>query len=110
MNEAIVELYDRVVNPSLLIRRISITTNHVVREDMLKEAEDAVQLDLFTDYAALRAEQEREMQSLARERRMQEAVLSIKKRYGKNSLLKGLNFAEGATAKERNQQIGGHKA
>jgi DNA polymerase V len=110
MNEAIVELYDRVVNPSLLIRRISITTNHVVREDMLKEAEDAVQLDLFTDYDTLRAEQEREIQSLARERRMQEAVLSIKKRYGKNSLLKGLNFAEGATAKERNQQIGGHKA
>jgi DNA polymerase V len=77
---------------------------------MLGKDDEPVQLDLFTDYDSLKAEQEKEKESLARERRMQEAILNIKKKYGKNSLLKGLNFAEGATAKERNQQIGGHKA
>jgi DNA polymerase V len=110
LSEAMLELFDRIVNRSLLIRRLSITTNHVVREELLRDSDEAVQLDLFTDYDTLRAEKERVEQALARERRMQEAVLNIKKRYGKNSLLKGLNFAEGATAKERNQQIGGHKA
>jgi DNA polymerase V len=110
LSEAMLELFDRIVNRSLLIRRLSITTNHVVHEELLRESDEAVQLDLFTDYDTLRAEKERVEQVLARERRMQEAVLNIKKRYGKNSLLKGLNFAEGATAKERNQQIGGHKA
>jgi DNA polymerase V len=110
INEAILALYDRIVNPNLLIRRLSITTNHVVREEMLGKDDEPVQLDLFTDYDSLKAEQEKEKESLARERRMQEAILNIKKKYGKNSLLKGLNFAEGATAKERNQQIGGHKA
>jgi DNA polymerase V len=69
-----------------------------------------VQLDLFTDYELLKSQQEKEIAELARERRMQEAVLSIKKKFGKNSLLKGINYADGATAKERNKQIGGHKA
>jgi DNA polymerase V len=69
-----------------------------------------VQLDLFTDYEQLRAQREKAAKELARERRMQEAVLSIKKKFGKNSVLKGINYADGATAKERNQQIGGHKA
>jgi DNA polymerase V len=110
MGNAMLALYDRIVNPILLIRRLSITTNHVVREESVDRAEHSVQLDLFTDYEQLRAQREKAAKELARERRMQEAVLSIKKKFGKNSVLKGINYADGATAKERNQQIGGHKA
>ena len=68
------------------------------------------QLDLFTDYEALAKQQEAEQATLEKERRMQEAQLAIKQRFGKNAILRGLNFEEGATAKERNEQIGGHKA
>jgi DNA polymerase V len=112
MNEAIIALYDRIVNPALLIRRLSITTNHVVREENLDvpAADVSEQLDLFTDYEALAEARKHEADESARERRMQETILAIKKRYGKNSVLKGLNYADGATAKDRNKQIGGHKA
>ena len=68
------------------------------------------QFDLFTDYEALAKQQEAEQATLEKERRMQEAQLAIKQRFGKNVILRGLNFEEGATAKERNEQIGGHKA
>ena len=68
------------------------------------------QLDLFTDYEALQVDQEREQAELEREKKMQQAMLTIKKRYGKNAILKGMNLEEGATAKDRNAQIGGHKA
>ena len=68
----------------------------------------AVQLDLFTDYEKQEKEQKAEEEMLARERRRQEAVLQIKKKFGKNAILKGLNYADGATQRERNQQIGGH--
>ena len=69
-----------------------------------------LQLDLFTDYTALEAEEKREKERLAKERRMQEAMIAIKQQFGRNAILKGLNFCEGATAMERNKQIGGHKA
>ena len=68
------------------------------------------QLDLFTDYAAREAEQKKEEADLERERKMQRAVLTIRRKYGKNAILKGMNLEEGATAKDRNEQIGGHKA
>ena len=68
------------------------------------------QLDLFTDYAALQAEKEQEQRELEREKKMQKAMLTIKKKFGKNAILKGMNLEEGATAKDRNAQIGGHKA
>ena len=68
------------------------------------------QLDLFTDYAAQDAEREQEQQELERELKMQKALLSIKKRFGKNAILRGMNYEDGATAKDRNEQIGGHKA
>ena len=69
-----------------------------------------VQLDLFTDYEAEAEKQKQEKDAAAKERRLQEAALKIKKEFGKNALLRGLNYAEGATQKERNNQIGGHKA
>jgi DNA polymerase V len=104
------ELFDRYVNPDLLIRRLNLTTNHVVSEASLEREKRPQQLDLFTDYDALDKQRKEEKAQLDKERRMQEAQLKIKKRFGKNAILRGLNFDEGATAKDRNKQIGGHKA
>lgn len=104
-------LFDRIVDTKLLVRRLTIVANHVIPEsEANSKGTDFKQLDLFTDYEALQAEQAQEQAALKRERRMQEAMLSIKKKYGKNAILKGMNLEEGATAKDRNQQIGGHKA
>lgn len=110
ISKGVMELYDRIVNPDLLIRRINLTTNHVVTELSARKRRQPRQLDLFTDYEELRKKEEAEQAALDKERRMQEAQLAIKKRYGRNAILRGLNFEEGATAKERNAQIGGHKA
>lgn len=108
---AVEKLFDRIVNKELLVRRLNITTNHVIPESRVKKQDDKmVQLDLFTDYETLAKQKKEEEERLAKERRMQEALLAIKKQFGKNSILKGLNFEEGATAKDRNEQIGGHKA
>ena len=108
---AVSELFDRIVDKSLLIRRLNVTANHVIPESSApKKNAGYEQLDLFTDYAALQAEQEQEQRELEREKRMQQAMLTIKKKFGKNAILKGMNFEEGATAKDRNAQIGGHKA
>ena len=105
------ELFDRCVNTDLLIRRLNLTTNHVVSEVSVAAKENIPQqLDLFTDYEALEKQQQEEKAKHDKERRMQEAQLKIKQRFGKNAILRGLNFEEGATAKERNNQIGGHKA
>ena len=110
ITEAVMDLFDRIVNPDLLVRRINISTNNIVEESKANEHNQPIQLDLFTDYEELKRQKEEEQAALDKERRMQEAVLSIKKRFGKNAILKGLNYEEGATAKDRNQQIGGHKA
>ena len=104
--EAVLSLYDRIVDPDLLIRRITITANHVIREEDKSKEPVYEQLDLFTDYE----EQEKNAKDLEREKKAQKAILDIQKKYGKNAILKGTNFKEGATAKDRNQQIGGHKA
>lgn len=110
ITEAVMDLYDRIVNPSLLIRRLNISANHVVPEQSVKNEPQVEQLDLFTNYEELEKQREKENADLEREKKMQQAVLSIKKKFGKNSILKGMNLQEGATAKDRNQQIGGHKA
>ena len=110
ITKAVMELYDRIVNPDLLVRRINLTTNHVVDESVVVEKPVPQQLDLFTDYEELERQKKDEQEALDKERRIQEARLAIKQRFGKNAILKGLNFEEGATAKERNEQIGGHKA
>ena len=110
ITEAVKELYDRIVNKDLLVRRLNLTVNHVVSQASVNQNPDPQQLDLFTDYEALEKQKREEKAALEKERRMQEARLAIKRRFGKNAILKGLNFEEGATAKERNEQIGGHKA
>ena len=99
------------MNPDLLIRKLNLTTNHVVSEASVATRQNAPQqLDLFTDYETLKKLKQERKAQLDKERRMQEAQLKIKKRFGKNAILRGLNFEDGATAKERNKQIGGHKA
>ena len=108
--DVVSKLYDRIVDPTLLIRRLSISANHLLDEDAAQQQETVEQLDLFTDYDAKAARQEEDAAAHARERKIQEAMLDIKRRYGKNAILKGLNFEEGATGKERNQQIGGHQS
>ena len=107
---AVMELYDRIVDKNLLIRRINITANRLVAEEMTKKEEVYEQLDLFTDYETKRKQQAEEKAVLDREKRVQEAMLSIKKKFGKNAVLKGMNLQKGATAMDRNEQIGGHKA
>ena len=101
--EAMTKLFDRIVNPQLLIRRLNVTANRVLREDCLP-TQELHQMSLFSDDGHQRQAQ------LKRERQKQQAILSIKKKYGKNALLKGMNFRDGATTRERNGQIGGHKA
>lgn len=108
--DAVMDLYDRIVNEHLLVRRVNIVANHVVEECEIQSEETFEQLDLFTDYEALQKEREEEKIALAKERSMQKAVLDIKKKYGKNAVLKGMNLEKGATTRERNNQIGGHKA
>lgn len=105
------ELFMRIVNPDLLIRRMNITAEHVIPEEKAKAPYDVYeQMDIFTDYKELERERKRMEADLEKEKRLQRAVLDIKGRYGKNAVLKGLNLEDGATARDRNAQIGGHKA
>lgn len=104
------ELYDRIVNHNLMIRRLSLTTNHVINEKQAKIKATSVELDLFTENEQNDRETQKENNRLKKERRIQKTLLEIKKKYGKNTILKGLNFEDGATARLRNNQIGGHKA
>jgi DNA polymerase V len=108
--DAVTELFERIVDKNLLIRRVNITANHVVDEATVQKTDNFEQLDLFTDYAAVQAKKEDEEAELAREKKMQQAMLEIKKKHGKNAILKGMNLEEGATTADRNKQIGGHKA
>lgn len=108
--EAMMELYDRIANPLLLVRKVNLSANKVVNETAVKDKPAFEQLNLFTDYAAKEKQQEKEKETLEKEKRMQLAMLDIKKKFGKNAILKGMNLQEGATARDRNNQIGGHKA
>jgi DNA polymerase V len=102
ITEAVMELFDRVVDPMLLVRRVNLTATHVLPESEAGSGA-MVQLDLFADTT-------QEDDDLEREKRRQKAVISIQKKYGKNAILKGMNYLDGATTKDRNSQIGGHKA
>lgn len=110
ITNAVMELYDKIVNKKLLIRRINIVANKLVDEHSVKNVNKYEQLDLFTDYEDLKKQREKENAESEREKRMQNTILDIKKKFGKNAILKGMNLQEGATAKDRNNQIGGHKA
>ncbi len=108
---AALKLYENIVNPNLLIRRVNITANNLMEEDRAQEKEEKfVQMDLFTDYRAMEQQKKEETQRRKKERALQEAVLSVKHKYGKNAMLKGMNLEEGSTGRLRNSQIGGHRA
>lgn len=109
ITEHMMALFDRIANPDLLVRKITIGANHVLRESDAPAEAPQEQPDLFTDYESLEREKQAESAELEKERRLQQALLQIKKQFGKNAVLKAMSLQEGATAKDRNQQVGGHK-
>lgn len=104
--ETAMKLFDRIVDKELLVRRMYIVANHIITENDAEKEREYIQLNLFSDTG----KQEAEENELKKEKDMQKAILKIKSKYGKNSIIKGMNLKEGATALERNRQIGGHKA
>lgn len=110
--DTVIALYDRIIDRNLLVRRITVTVNHLTDENAIraKRQEDFVQMDLFTDYKALEKQKQEDEEKMKKERALQEAVLSVKRKFGKNAILKGISLEEGATGTERNNQIGGHRA
>lgn len=108
LTETVASLYDRIINPDLLVRRLTITACHLIREDQIKKRPIVVQPDLFADPEETLRRVKAEKAYREKDRRQQEAILKIKKMFGKNAILKGINYAEGATQRDRNRQIGGH--
>lgn len=108
--DAVADLFDSVVNSDLLIRRMYVTATHVIPESEARTGVVYEQMDLFTDYNALEKKRNAETAERNREKKVQKAMMDIKKKYGKNAIVRGLSLEEGATGMERNAQIGGHKA
>ena len=111
--DGVLQLFDRIVNPDLLVRRVNMAANHVISEhdksNHTPKFQDE-QLDFFTNYQERDQQEAKEKEDLEKEKQMQQAMLSIKKKFGKNAILKGTNLEDGATTITRNGQIGGHKA
>lgn len=110
MTEAMLRLFDRITDPALLVRRVNIAANHVLPERFAAQAAEPVQLELFSTPEEQQRRSEREEAELLREKRRQQTVVALRQRYGKNVILRGSNFLDGATMRERNGQIGGHRA
>lgn len=110
ITQAVTQLYDRITDRRLLVRRINISANRLEDERKAQEEVCYEQYSLFTDYDRLRQQREEEKAALKKERKLQEAMLDIQKRFGKNAVLKGTNLMDGATGRERNAEIGGHRA
>ena len=110
ITDAVMQLYEKIVDDRLMVRRINVCANNVVQESDMKDDDRYEQLDLFTDYETKEKQDRIEEEMLEKERSLQLATLTIKNKYGKNAILKGTNFLEGATMRDRNRQIGGHKA
>ncbi len=110
ITDAVTKLFDKIVDERFTVKRMYVVANHITAERMLKDKTQFEQINLFTDYEKQAQNEEEEQKKLKKERQIQKAVISIKKKYGKNAVLKGMNFEEGATAIERNGQVGGHKA
>lgn len=108
--DAAIGLFEDITDEKLLIRRINIVANHVIAEEDTLNSHTCEQLDLFTDYSEKKKLEEKEAADREKEKKLQQALLSIKHKFGKNAVLKGVSLEEGATAKDRNNQIGGHKA
>ena len=107
--EAVITLYDSIIDKDLLVRRVTISAINILSEEMIKEKQKPEQLNLFTDIAEMEKERFAEKEADEKEKRLQQAILHVHKKYGKNALLKGTNLLDGATMRERNEQVGGHK-
>ncbi len=107
--KAILSIYDRNVDPNLLIRRINICADHIVSRSSLEGRVVIEQLDLFSSLEEIEAEEQKEKEADLKEKKIQEAMLLIKKKHGKNKILKGTSYEEAATGRARNAQIGGHR-
>ncbi len=110
--DAVAEIYDSIVDKNLTVRRFNIGVGRLLTVQEVKKLEEDAppeQLSLFHDYEAEEQAKKKEDAELDKERRMQEALISIRDRFGKNAVVKGLNMQEGATAMERNEMVGGHK-
>lgn len=105
----VIKLYDRITNPILLIRRINLTACNLVDEDYKENKVVVEQLDIFTNYETFNKQKEKNIKEEQDEKKIQKTLLDIKRKYGKNAILKGMNLEEGATAKDRNEEVGGHK-
>ncbi len=110
ITEAMLGLFDRIVDKKLLVRRVNITACRVASESSVDTSAPMEQLDLFTDYEELERKQQAEQAALEREKKAQQAIIELRKKFGKNAVLKAMNLQEGATTKDRNGQVGGHKA
>lgn len=110
ITEKVMDLYHRIVNPALLVRRITLVVNNVLPESNFIGRPEVIQLSLFEDNEESACRRNAERLELEKERRRQMAIIRLRRKFGKNAILRGLNFAEGATQRERNSQIGGHKA
>ena len=108
--EGVLRLYDRIINPNLLIRRVNISVNNLISESERRDVAEGEQMDFFTDYEKRDKEKSAKKARYAREKLRQNALIAIKKKYGGNAVIKGMNLTEGATTIDRNKQIGGHKA
>ena len=107
--QTMMELFTRIIDPDLLVRRVNVCACNLIREQDIP-AEGPEQLSLFFDYETVKKQRETEKKDEEKERNIQRAMLELQGRYGKNVVLKGMNLMEGATTKERNGQVGGHKA
>ena len=106
ITNAVMELYEKIINEKLLVRRINLTAENVVNEADYRNIKEYEQINLFVDYSKI----EKQRKDEEEEKQLQKAILNIKSKYGKNAVLKGMNFTEGATTIDRNCQIGGHKS
>ena len=107
--EYMLKLYDKIINKNLLVKRINITANNVINEELVNDNYVIEQFDLFTDYHEIELKRKQEKEDEIKDKKIQGAILSIKNKYGKNAILKGMNLSEGGTTIDRNRQIGGHR-
>lgn len=110
LTDALSELFEKIVNKNLLVRKINISANRVINENKKINNRNFEQLNLFVDYSNIENEEKENVRQLQKEKQIQKAMVSIKQKYGKNAVLKGMNLQKGATARDKNEKIGGHKA
>ena len=108
--EKVTELYKRIVDKKLTVRRMYVVANHVMPESEISSEPEVMQMTLFDDPEEIERKQSAEKAANEKERRLQKASIEIKRKFGKNAILKGMNLQEGATTIERNKQVGGHKS